>query len=301
MKLNVNKVSTEGTELEKGTIAARVDLLGKVTPKQAIEDKLSKLEKTSISVDGKLVYGLVDSGTKITVVKKDLVPGILVEGASTIYLNGPGDDSEALVETEVSSGILIEKAPENFEDSQSNITSCRNEVVTVITKEEEVTAETDKGSMPKRANETTMKQPQGHLSILKSTWTGKHNNLQLGTTLVSKYLEELKSKLESAAKQAKLVSAVQPEKIAYYHNLRSSDRVFKVGNQVIMLIPDSTCKLFARWQGRVTVVQKRDPHSFLVKMPDNSTKYKHQNKQRHYIASSNSANVIFEEKRVRSC
>ncbi|GFV34627.1 hypothetical protein TNCV_1449331 [Trichonephila clavipes] len=33
------------------------------------------------------------------------------------------------------------------------------------------------------------RQPQGPLSILKSTWTGKHNNLQLGTTPVSKYLE----------------------------------------------------------------------------------------------------------------
>ncbi|GFU65539.1 retrovirus-related Pol polyprotein from transposon opus [Trichonephila clavipes] len=85
-RLNVNKVSTEGTELEDGTVTARVDLLGKVIPRRAIEDKLSKLVKTSISVDGKLVHALVDSGTEITVIKKDLVPGISVEGASTIYL-----------------------------------------------------------------------------------------------------------------------------------------------------------------------------------------------------------------------
>ncbi|GFU01310.1 CCHC-type domain-containing protein [Trichonephila clavipes] len=82
------KVSTEGIELEDGTVAARVDLLGKVIPRRAIEDKLSKLVKTSISVDGKLVHALVDSGTEITVIKKDLVPGISVEGASTIYLTG---------------------------------------------------------------------------------------------------------------------------------------------------------------------------------------------------------------------
>ncbi|GFS32715.1 CCHC-type domain-containing protein [Nephila pilipes] len=85
-RLTVNKVSTEGTELEDGTVAARVDLLGKVIPRQAIEGKLSKLVKTSISVDGKLVHALVDSSKEITVVKKDLVPGISVEGASTIYL-----------------------------------------------------------------------------------------------------------------------------------------------------------------------------------------------------------------------
>ncbi|GFU66803.1 CCHC-type domain-containing protein [Trichonephila clavipes] len=87
-RLNVNKVSTEGTELEDETVTSRVDLLGKVIPRLAIEDKLSKLVKTYISVDGKLVHALVDSGTEITVIKKDLVPGISVEGASTIYLKG---------------------------------------------------------------------------------------------------------------------------------------------------------------------------------------------------------------------
>ncbi|GFT09582.1 CCHC-type domain-containing protein [Trichonephila clavipes] len=183
-RLNVNKVSTEGTELVDGTVTARVDLL-------------------------------VDSGTEITVIKKDLVPGISVEGASTIYLKGifgpavkcplvyvpiglatggqvnvvhqqvlcalaevlvedvllPPEvldvlggaqseenslaqssqdlrvDSGNVDETEVSSGILPEKAQEHIEDSQRNITSCRNEVGTLGTKDEEVTAEMDKGIM----------------------------------------------------------------------------------------------------------------------------------------------------------
>ncbi|GFX96013.1 retrovirus-related Pol polyprotein from transposon opus [Trichonephila clavipes] len=191
-RLNVNKVSTEGTELVDGTVAARVDL-----------------------IDGKLVHALVDAGTEITVIKKDLVPGISVEGASTIYLKGifgpavkcplvyvpiglatggqvnvvhqqvlcalaevlvedvllPPEvldmlggaqseenslaqssqdlrvDSGNVDETEVSLGILPEKAQEHIEDSQRNITSCRNEVVTLGTKDEEVTAEMDKGSM----------------------------------------------------------------------------------------------------------------------------------------------------------
>ncbi|GFV99926.1 CCHC-type domain-containing protein [Trichonephila clavipes] len=37
-RLNVNKVSTEGTELEDGTVTARVDLLVKVIPRRAIEN-----------------------------------------------------------------------------------------------------------------------------------------------------------------------------------------------------------------------------------------------------------------------
>ncbi|GFU40020.1 CCHC-type domain-containing protein [Trichonephila clavipes] len=214
-RLNENKVSTEGTELVDGTVAARVDVLGKVIPRRAIEDKLSKLVKTSISVDGKLVHALLDYGTEITVIKKDLVLGISVEGASTIYLKGifgpavkcplvyvpiglatggqvnvvhqqvlcalaevlvedvllPPDvldmlggaqseknslaqssqdlrvDSGNVDETEVSSGILPEKAQEHIEDSQRNITLCRNEVGILGTKDEEVTAEMDKGIM----------------------------------------------------------------------------------------------------------------------------------------------------------
>ncbi|GFT03773.1 CCHC-type domain-containing protein [Nephila pilipes] len=174
---------------------------------QTIEDKLRKLVKTSISVDGKSVHALMDSGTEITVVKKDLVPGISIKGASTIHMKGifvpavkcllvyvpnglatsgqinvvpqqvlcalaevlaedvllppdvsdmlegarneenslaqssqyQGGDSGALDETKVSSGILLEKAPENVEDSLINIISCRNEVGITINKE--VTAE----------------------------------------------------------------------------------------------------------------------------------------------------------------
>ncbi|GBM30688.1 hypothetical protein AVEN_259560-1 [Araneus ventricosus] len=88
-RVNVNNVIAEETETEKGeTVAARVNFLCKVIPRQDILDKLCKLETTSISVDGKLVNTLVDSGTEITVVRRDLVPGISVEGASTMYLKG---------------------------------------------------------------------------------------------------------------------------------------------------------------------------------------------------------------------
>ncbi|GFY24679.1 hypothetical protein TNCV_1017251 [Trichonephila clavipes] len=54
---------------------------------------------------------------------------------------------DVLLPPEVSSGILPEKAQEHIEDSQRNITSCRNEVGTLGTKDEEVTAEMDKGIM----------------------------------------------------------------------------------------------------------------------------------------------------------
>ncbi|GFQ73756.1 CCHC-type domain-containing protein [Trichonephila clavata] len=183
-RLNVNKVSTEGMELEDGTVAARVDLLGKVIPRRDIEDKLSKLVKTSISVDGKFVHALVDSAVKchlvyvpiglaiggqVNVVHQQvlcalaevLVEDVLLPPDVLDMLGGVWseenslaqssqdlrEDSGNLDETEVSSGILLEKAHENIEDSQGNITSCQNKVGTIDTKDEEVIAEMDKGSM----------------------------------------------------------------------------------------------------------------------------------------------------------
>ncbi|GFS58557.1 CCHC-type domain-containing protein [Trichonephila clavipes] len=188
-RLNVNKVSTEGTELEDGTVAARVDLLGKVIPRRAIEDKLCKLVKTSISVDGKLVQALVDSGIfgpavkcplvyvpigldtgdQVNVVHQQvlcalaevLVEDVLLPPDVLDMLGGAQSEENSLAqssqdlsvdsgnvdETEVSLGILPKKAQEHIEDSQRNITSCRNEVGALGTKDEEVTAEMDKGSM----------------------------------------------------------------------------------------------------------------------------------------------------------
>ncbi|GFW61892.1 CCHC-type domain-containing protein [Trichonephila clavipes] len=179
-RLNVNKVSTEGTEMEDGTVTARVDVLGKVIPRRAIEDKLSKLVKTSISVDGKyfgpavkcpLVYvpiGLATGG-QVNVVHQQvlcalaevLVEDVLLPPDVLDMLGGAQSEENSLAqssrdlrvdsgnvdETEVSSGILPEKAQEHIEDSQRNITSCRNEVGTLGTKDEEVTAEMDKGIM----------------------------------------------------------------------------------------------------------------------------------------------------------
>ncbi|GFT80185.1 CCHC-type domain-containing protein [Trichonephila clavipes] len=183
-RLNVNKVSTEVTELEDGTVAARVDLVGKVIPRGAIEDKLSKLGKSSISVDGKLVHALVDyavkcplvcvpidlaTGGQVNVVHQQvlcalaeyLVEDVLLPPDVLDMLGGAQSEENSLAqssqdlrvdsgnvdETEVSLGILPEKAQEHIEYSQRNITLCRNAVGKLVTKDEEVTAEMDKGSM----------------------------------------------------------------------------------------------------------------------------------------------------------
>ncbi|GFX20592.1 hypothetical protein TNCV_334921, partial [Trichonephila clavipes] len=129
-RLNVNKVSTEGTELVDGTVAARVDLLGIFGP----------------AVKCPLVYvpiGLATGG-QVNVVHQQSVMCFLqkfcrrrcfhqmfwicweeprvkrvVTGSKLWDLRDSGNAED---ETEVSSVFWPEKSTEHIEDSQRNIT-----------------------------------------------------------------------------------------------------------------------------------------------------------------------------------
>ncbi|GFT64526.1 CCHC-type domain-containing protein [Trichonephila clavipes] len=133
-------------ELVDGTVDARVDVLGKVIPRRLLKTNC-KLVKTSISVDGKLVHALLDSGTEITVIKKDLVPGISVEGASTIYLK------EVLVEDVLLPPDVLDmlggaQSEENsLAQSSQDLRVDSGNVDETEGRDEEVTAEMDKGIM----------------------------------------------------------------------------------------------------------------------------------------------------------
>ncbi|GFU15419.1 CCHC-type domain-containing protein [Trichonephila clavipes] len=159
-RLNVNKVSTEGTELVDGTVAARVDVLGKVIPRRAIEDKLSKLVKTSISVDGKLVHALLDSAVKCPLV---YVPIGLATGGqvNVVHQQVLCALAEVLVEDVLlppevldmlggaqSEENSLAQSSQNLRVDSGNVDETEVSLVgTLGTKDEEVTAEMDKGIM----------------------------------------------------------------------------------------------------------------------------------------------------------
>ncbi|GFS60664.1 hypothetical protein NPIL_117001 [Nephila pilipes] len=43
---------------------------------------------------------------------------------------------------------------------------------------------------------------------------------------------------------------------------------FEIGNEVIVLVPDSAHKMYAIWTSPCTIVGKRNIHCYLVQMPD---------------------------------
>jgi hypothetical protein len=71
-------------------------------------------------------------------------------------------------------------------------------------------------------------------------------------------------------------------KWASRYNLRARDKKFDVGEQVLILTPDSTSsRLWSRWRAPATVVEIKSPHSYIVEI-DGARQHVHANKLRKY-------------------
>ncbi|GFS75684.1 retrovirus-related Pol polyprotein from transposon 297 [Trichonephila clavipes] len=95
---------------------------------------------------------------------------------------------------------------------------------------------------------------------------------------VESYLKKLKEKLEVATHKAKLTSDVQQDSYAKYYNRKKKHREFAPGDQVLVLIPDSTNKLYARWTGPVKVVKRVKPNPYYLQMAGGNLRLLHVNK-----------------------
>jgi len=53
----------------------------------------------------------------------------------------------------------------------------------------------------------------------------------------------------------------EQEKYVAYYNRRAREKKMEIGEQVIVLLPDSSNKFLSRWQGPGLVVDFKPPHS----------------------------------------
>ena len=86
--------------------------------------------------------------------------------------------------------------------------------------------------------------------MLKENWTGQRDApLSLGQTTVE-YLENLRKNLEIAHTYVNSHTQRAQQRYVFRYNLRAQDKVFSVGDSVLVLSPDSTSsKVFSRWKG----------------------------------------------------
>ncbi|GFV38535.1 hypothetical protein TNCV_2221141, partial [Trichonephila clavipes] len=138
------------------------------------------------------------------------------------------------------------------------------------------------------------REARGPLAILKSSWAGE---IHLPTNIsqsAADYLQETKINMEKAAESASLTAAQKQKAYGDYFNKRSSVKNFSVGEQVVLLIPDSKNKIYARWTGPGEIIQHHPPHSCKVKLSDGTVRHVHVNKIRKYHPRALAVGIIFE-------
>jgi len=136
---------------------------------------------------------------------------------------------------------------------------------------------------------------RGPLCILKESWEGhQHVVRSKPGVAVERYLQDLKSRLETAAEFADKHAAIAQAHYSKHYNKHAAEKKFRVGEQVIVLDKDSTHKTFARWQ-LGTITRVRSPYSYNVEIADGSTRHLHANKIRKFIARVQGVVVVNEQ------
>ncbi|GFW24923.1 retrovirus-related Pol polyprotein from transposon 17.6 [Trichonephila clavipes] len=101
--------------------------------------------------------------------------------------------------------------------------------------------------------------------------------------------------MEKATESASLTAAQKQKAYGDYFNKRSSVRNFSIGEQVVLLIPDSSNKIYARWTGPGEIIQHHPAHSYKFKLSDGTVRHVHVNKIRKYHPRALAVGVIFED------
>ena len=111
---------------------------------------------------------------------------------------------------------------------------------------------------------------RGPLDVLKESWVASEK----GDESVISHILNMREKLSKMVDlvETNLVKAQNRQKRWYDRSAR--DREFKVGDQVLVLLPTSTNKLLAQWQGPYVVKEKVGKVNYLVEMHDRRKRHR---------------------------
>ena len=99
---------------------------------------------------------------------------------------------------------------------------------------------------------------RGPIQLLCDVWTENEHTTD-AMKPVYNYVFELKSRIRDACDKAMETSAKQSKKNKELFDRRSRVRKFKIGDEVLILLPSSSNKLLSEWQGPFRVTGTRHP------------------------------------------
>ena len=132
--------------------------------------------------------------------------------------------------------------------------------------------------------------------MLHDIWVGSPQTEGRALTKpVANYLNELQSRLKLADDVARASCKTTQQRYTDNSNAGFVPKSFEVGDSVLVLTPDSTCKFTSRWVGPGTVNLKVSENSYHVALDDGSVRHIHANKLRRFVPQVSNIGVVFEE------
>ncbi|XP_045134079.1 uncharacterized protein LOC123517739 [Portunus trituberculatus] len=106
---------------------------------------------------------------------------------------------------------------------------------------------------------------RGPLTVLKELWDNQDIQGEERTSF--QYVLELRNKLSECAQLAAQAADVSTARYKSYFDLKSQDRKFNPGDEVLVLLPSHTSKLLVAWNGPYKVLERRGNVDYLIDEP----------------------------------
>ena len=97
-------------------------------------------------------------------------------------------------------------------------------------------------------------QVRGPLTLLKKLWTRDIGDEEVKTTY--QYVVDLCMRLEDTCKLAQEELSKNSKKYKAYYDTKAKDRLFKKGEEVLLLLPSDNNKLLMQWKGPFTIIEQ---------------------------------------------
>ena len=137
---------------------------------------------------------------------------------------------------------------------------------------------------------------RGPLAILRDHWSlTKEPDTQPQNLNTAKYLDNLQEKLATALSMADDNCRNAQDRYVKHYNKTAKEKVFEVGDLVLVLLPTSTNKLVSEWIGPATVVAKVSAHSYRIALNTGAVRLLHANKLRKFVTRVNVVGVVYDE------
>lgn len=128
---------------------------------------------------------------------------------------------------------------------------------------------------------------RGPLTILRELWDKPADN-EVRTTY--QYVFNLREKLEETCKLAQEELRKSQSRYKLYYDRKATDRKFKVGDEVLLMLPTAHNKLLLQWKGPYVVVERKGPMDYIIDI-NGTRKIFHANMLKQYFPRQTTSKV----------